>query len=63
VAAVTVLRADVLAGLALAEDVGRDRHGCGGEVGGGKARESSRRRSPSVTLEWGFVDSTCGLRG
>jgi hypothetical protein len=37
VAAVTVLRADVLAGLTLAADVGswrRDRHGCRGEVGG-----------------------------
>lgn len=38
VAVVTVLRADVLTGLALAEDVGGrrcDRHGCcGGEVGG-----------------------------
>jgi hypothetical protein len=38
VATVTILRADVLAGLTLAADVGswrRDRHGCRGEVGGG----------------------------
>jgi hypothetical protein len=65
-AAVTVLRADVLAGLALAEDVGSwrcDRHGCGGEVGVGpwrvkasQAREGSRRRSLHAQMRFCAYD-------
>lgn len=63
-AAVTVLGAHVLPGLALAEDVGR-RHGCGGEVGRRpgvwrQARESSRGRG-SCSCSALFVAATGGL--
>jgi hypothetical protein len=66
VAAVTVLRADVLAGLALAEDVGScrcDRHGYGSEVGLGggtgawrQAREGSGRRSSYAQMRFCAYD-------